>query len=84
MSTAKVLFRALREAGIIPEEQEYTNLWTDEGELQVPETNLKIVGMGKTVQEILIELEIEHTGIIHPAARGKFRANYNKHVKETL
>ena len=84
VSTAKVLFRALREAEIEPTEQDFANLWNDEGELQIPETELKIIGMGKVVQQKLNELGIEHTGIIHPAARGSIRGKYIEHVRETL
>lgn len=86
VSTAKVLFNALREVNIIPEDQEYTNLWDDNGNLVIPETDLKIVGMGQKVHKKLEELGIEHIDIIHPAARGKIRKTelYNSHIKENL
>lgn len=86
VSTAKYLFDALRDVGITPEEQEYTNLWNDEGELQEIQTNKKVVGMGKVVQTKLKELGVEHIGIVHPAARGKWKKRdvYRSHLKEEL
>lgn len=88
----KVLFDALRYAGIEPTEQVYANLWEDNGEINeltlslLMGTDAQVVGMGNKVQKELGNREIEHTSIIHPAARGKIRKRgvYQQHIKAVL
>lgn len=86
VSTAKVLFNSLRAIGITPEEHVFANLWTDDGELQQIPAERPIIAMGNTVQSKLDELGIKYIGIVHPAARGKWRNRnaYVKHLKEKL
>ena len=85
VSTAKVLFDALRQIGIEPTEHEFMNLWSDDGELQsVPEGEL--VAMGQVVQKQLDGMGIEYTGIVHPAARGAYRKRevYVSHLRKVF
>jgi hypothetical protein len=86
VSTAKVLFDSLREVGITPENQQYANLWSDNGVLQLPQTDQQIIAMGQKVQHKLDELGIEYIGIVHPAARGKWRnrKRYIEQLREKL
>lgn len=87
VSTAKFLFEALKKIGIDPKEQEFQNLWDDDGKLQgIVMTDLIIVAMGKTVQNKLTKLGIEHVDVVHPAARGKYknREVYSSHLKKQL
>lgn len=89
---AKQLFEALTAMGIDPLEQEFVNLFHNDGRINrktvksLVETSLQIVGMGKLVQDNLAEEGIKHLEIVHPAARGKIRAKpvYRRHVKKAL
>jgi hypothetical protein len=86
ISTAKFLFDALREIGITPEEQEFQNLWSDEGKLQEVVTEKCVVGMGQKVHKKLKEMGIEHIDIVHPAARGIYKRKevYREHLRGRL
>jgi hypothetical protein len=86
VSTARFLFDSLRQIGIEPTEQEFINLWSDQGEIRTIDSNLKIVAMGKKVQAKLKELGIDHLSITHPAARGKIRNKelYTAKLREDL
>ena len=87
VSTAKVLFDSLRQIGIDPEKQDYMNLWSDSGVLQkIPKYSGKIVAMGQKVQAQLDKMGIKYIGIVHPAARGKWRKRevYVEHLEEQL
>jgi hypothetical protein len=91
-STAKFLFDALRTVGIDPGEQFFCNLYFDDGTLDgtmveyLTGTDLKVVGMGKKVQKTLEDYLIPYIGIVHPAARGKYkqRETYALHLRERL
>ena len=85
-STAKYLWDALKAVGIEPTEQEFTNLWSDDGELQPIQSELKVVAMGRTVQNKLNELGVKHIDIVHPAARGIYKRKevYSSHLREKL
>lgn len=90
------LFEALEECRIDPYNMEsviFRNLWNYNGEidydtvkilLELQQKGYSIIGMGNKVQKALKDLEIEHIGIIHPAARGKIlkRGAYVQHIKE--
>ncbi len=92
---AKQLFTALEKAGVDPKKQEFQNLWTDDdlinfgtlvyARLQLTK-GVRIVGLGQRVNEELTQLEIDHTEIVHPAARGAWRKQetYNKHIRQKL
>lgn len=91
---SKTLHRALKRvfrAG----ERMFLNLWDDAGRLDKKTVdNLRlavaldrtVVGLGRVVQAKLEELEIPHTKMIHPAARGAIRKTerYIDHVSEVL
>jgi hypothetical protein len=89
---AAVLFDALRASIFDPEEQEFINLWEDEGTLlissirRIRRSSLPVVGMGRRVQRKLTELGVFHKQMVHPAARGAIRkrSNYRIHVHEVL
>ncbi len=94
---AKQLFDALRANGIRPEDQKYTNWFTQAGVwqerrgvraflLRLSLAGYVVVAMGQKVARALTEAGIEHYRIVHPAARGKIRhkAAYAAHIKETL
>ncbi len=89
---ARQLFDALKAIGIDPTEQEFINLFYNDGRVNkdavkiLLATSLQIVGMGKTVQDGLESEGIDHLKIVHPAARGKIRAKpiYQAHVRTAL
>ncbi len=63
------------------------NLWSDDGELQpAPIRGVPVIAMGQKVQKKLDELGVEYIGIVHPAARGKWRKRevYVEHLREQL
>jgi hypothetical protein len=89
---AKPLFEALHAMGLRPEDQTFMNLWPDHSE-RVPWQRLArirahdlVVAMGQKVSRELERAGIEHTYIVHPAARGKIRkrSRYVNHVRKTL
>ena len=95
---AKPLFEALEAMGVDPDTQEFCNLWTDPPLAQCITNHRKqalrmklsegytIVALGSRVSEALAELDIDHVGIVHPAARGRIRKRerYIAHVAEKL
>jgi hypothetical protein len=89
---AKKLLQALRSAGIEPQEQEFANLWHDDGTLDpntleiISETDAHVVAMGKKVQKELGKHGVIFTGINHPAARGIMcrKDVYQTHIQEIL
>ena len=92
VSTAKVLFDSLMAIGINPEQQDYMNLWSDKGMLKhFPDVLLRVYGgrivaMGQKVQKQLDEYGVKYIGIVHPAARGRWRKRevYIEHLREQL
>jgi hypothetical protein len=90
------LFEALQECSIDPYDMErvkFRNLWNFDGDIdydtveilyELQNQGYSIIGMGNKVQKALNDLEIEHIGIIHPAARGimRRRGMYIQHIKE--
>ncbi|MFZ2202302.1 MAG: hypothetical protein WAV56_02785, partial [Microgenomates group bacterium] len=78
--------------GINPSEQEFINLFCDDGDINseavayLLSTSLQVVGMGRLVQNGLDEEGIDHLKIVHPAARGKIRkkSRYKAHVRKVL
>lgn len=97
--SAKRLFDALISNGVNPREQTFINMFEDgdgRGEEVISQENFEmilsyvaqafIVGMGQKVQRVLVANQIEHIGIVHPAALGIYRSPgvYTKHVKEML
>lgn len=85
---AKQLFDALEKIGIDPQKQIFVNLWGDDGEeLDVNlHGEIEIIAMGNKVSKELTRREVEHTKIVHPAARGIIRKKeeYQKHIKNEL
>lgn len=95
---ARPLFDALRRWGVDPSQQRYINLFHEDvtGPFRVnPDSapivreampHCEIVAMGSRVSQALDKLEIPHTRIVHPAARGKIRKRdtYVQHVGITL
>lgn len=99
---AATLFEALRHSGIDPLLCGYANLFGDSPTSQVSLTGeavaraavidgvrrggVQIVAMGKKVSAALDHLDVPHTMIVHPAARGAIRAKgrYEAHVMEVL
>jgi len=89
---AKQLFDALVKSGIDPDEQEFLNLFDDDGQVDVEaldkliHAETPIVAMGKRVHHLLEQFDIPHTEIVHPAARGKIRNKviYQLHIEERL
>ncbi len=87
---AKQLFDAFDMNCIDYSEFEFCNVKEPEDFLDKVESaidnKIPIVGMGRIVQRTLSNLGIEHTEMIHPAARGLIRKkeNYADHVRSTL
>ena len=87
---AKQLFDAFEMNGIDDSEFEFTNVKEPEDFLDQVEkaidNQVPIIGMGRIVQQILNNMNIEHTPMIHPAARGAIRKKerYAEHVNEIL
>ena len=83
---AKTLFDACRAHRVDPLKHEFTNLFERGGKRDVREWRGPVVAMGRKVQAELTRMGIEHTPMVHPAARGKIRlkANYAAHVGEVL
>lgn len=85
------LFGALRALGIEPEDQEFLNLWDDDGGMDLcvlsyAATQMRVIALGQKVHQELEKRQIEHKTITHPAARGKIRKkeNYLEHVKSVI
>ena len=87
---AKQLFDAFEMNGIDDSEFEFTNVKEPEDFLDQVEKaitdQVPIIGMGRIVQQILNNMNIEHTPMVHPAARGLIRKKerYAEHVNEVL
>ena len=83
---AKPLFDALLACKIDPSTVEFTNWFEYGGKTKVRNYEGTVIAMGRKVERALIKENIEHTFIIHPAARGNIRkkANYKRHVKKQL
>ena len=87
---AKQLFDAFEMNGIDDSEFEFTNVKEPEDFLDQIEKaitdQVPIIGMGRIVQQILNNMNIEHTPMVHPAARGLIRKKerYAEHVNEVL
>ena len=86
----KQLFDAFDTLVIDPSKFEFTNVSETEDffdHLEIAtEKNIPIIGMGRKVQRVLNNMDIEHIPMIHPAARGSIRKKerYAEHVNETL
>lgn len=86
------LFFALREIGLDPDEQQFMNVFHDDGTLDdytlqlLRESKESIVALGRIVQRELTRAGIPHTAMIHPAARGAIRlsSRYRAHVAAVL
>jgi len=86
----KQLFDAFDTLGIDPSKFEFTNVFETEDffdHLEIAtEENIPIIGMGRKVQRVLSNMDIEHIPMIHPAARGSIRKKerYAGHVNEVI
>lgn len=97
---AKTLFAAFQVCGIDPTICGFTNVFGDHpGKPSKRETNarlhclraaadagVQVVALGNKVSKALLEGEVRHITMRHPAARGAGRARdvYAAHVKEVL
>jgi uracil-DNA glycosylase len=82
---AKPLFEGLRAADVDPADCLFTN-WYEDGKWLVRRHKGPILALGKRVQAALTAEGIEHTPLVHPAARGtiRLRSNYVAHVVAAL
>lgn len=86
----KQLFNALKNANIDPKDVKFHNWFEHFDSPTIVQKYVKnlwtIVAMGNKVHQQLINHNIDHLHMIHPAARGKIRAKerYFAHLKETL
>lgn len=92
------LFESLEAVGIDPYDLEsvvFANIFNEEEVVNgenvklirwFQECGFTVVGMGRKVQGCLDDLEIEHIGIVHPAARGEIlkEGRYTEHLRERL
>lgn len=90
------LWGALSLCGYDPTNQIFLNAFHDDGRINEPVLEMlrtgvvargySVIGMGKVVQEILSTSGVEHTPIVHPAARGIWKKPgiYEQHVKQAL
>ena len=87
---AKQLFDAFDMNNINYSEFEFCNVKEPKDFLNKVESALAddvpIIGLGKVVQQILNNMDIKHTPMIHPAARGLIRKkeHYAEHVRNTI
>ena len=92
------LHDALRELGLNPHEQRYTNLRQVPGLrhpgikpsrqtiFRIRRSQLPVVALGKLVSKELTQRGIPHKQAVHPAARGRIRKKerYIAHLREVL
>jgi hypothetical protein len=92
---ARTLAEALETCGVEPHHYTCINVFDDTGELDVHAVykirewstqGWVIVGLGRTVQQVLTHACIPYRAMIHPAARGPVRRRevYQAHVAEVL
>lgn len=93
---ASTLHAALREAGIDPEAQRFTNVYPDEQREVDPAVLVLVshlaregwlvVALGAVAQRELRRAGVPCIPMIHPAARGSIRKTerYQAHVRQTL
>ncbi len=86
----KQLHDALNACGISQDQCLYANLFSDQGVVGMARlavaSGFTVVGMGRKVQRALRDAEVEHTELVHPAARGRIRRKdlYAAHVRGAL
>jgi hypothetical protein len=90
---AKQLFEALEQAGLDPQRQSYSNLFTQRDRprylrrlKQRAREGWRIVALGRKVERELVGAGVPHLALVHPAARGTIRRkqNYAEHCKRVL
>ena len=81
------LFEALKACNIDPATCNFEN-WFNGNQRRIKRASKThtIVALGKKVSAALVQAEIEHIQLIHPAARGKIRNKklYQEHVQQVL